>query len=95
MKIDSATLDKIAHLARLEIKNNEKEALTNSLEEVLSWMAQLNDVDTTGIEPLIHLSDENNRWRDDISENNLTREHALANAPSKNKMYIKVPKVIE
>ncbi len=95
MNIDSATLDKIAHLARLEIKEDEKQALIISLESVLSWMEQLNEVDTTGIAPLTHISSENNRWSEDISENNLTREDALANAPSKNKMYIRVPKVIE
>tara|TARA_R110002124_G_scaffold66818_1_gene181638 strand:- start:15 stop:302 length:288 start_codon:yes stop_codon:yes gene_type:complete len=95
MNIDSATLDKIANLARLEIKDSERTTLIQSLENVLSWMEQLNDVDTTGVAPLTHISEENNRWREDVGQNSLLREEALANAPSKNNRYIKVPKVIE
>ncbi|PWJ59960.1 aspartyl-tRNA(Asn)/glutamyl-tRNA(Gln) amidotransferase subunit C [Dyadobacter jejuensis] len=95
MNIDAQTLDKIAHLARLEVKPQESQNLINSLESVLSWMEQLNEVDTTGIAPLTHISQENNRWRDDIAQNTLKREEALENAPSKTEQYIRVPKVIE
>lgn len=95
MKIDEATLSKIANLARLEVKEEEKKALIENLENVLSWMEQLNEVDTEGVEPLTHILDEENKWRADIGENTLDRETALANAPSKTKTYFKVPKVIE
>ncbi len=95
MKIDEATLSKIAHLARLEVKENEKQALLENLENVLSWMEQLNEIDTTGVEPLTHILDETNKWREDKGENLLPRDLALKNAPSKNETYFKVPKVIE
>ncbi|CAG5012323.1 Aspartyl/glutamyl-tRNA(Asn/Gln) amidotransferase subunit C [Dyadobacter sp. CECT 9275] len=95
MKIDEATLNKIANLARLEVKPQEKEALLNSLESVLSWMEQLNEVDTEGIAPLTHILDEQNNWREDIGQNTLTRAEALTNAPARTEAYIKVPKVIE
>ncbi|MCE7042256.1 Asp-tRNA(Asn)/Glu-tRNA(Gln) amidotransferase subunit GatC [Dyadobacter sp. CY312] len=95
MKIDKESLKKIAHLARLEIKPEEETTLLNSMDSVLSWMEQLNEIDTEGVEPLTHMMDEENNWRRDESTNALTREEALQNAPSKNTTYIMVPKVIE
>ena len=95
MKIDKDSLKKIAHLARLEIKAGEEETLLSSMDSVLSWMEQLNEIDTEGVEPLTHIMDEANNWRQDVSNNTLSRAEALANAPSKNNTYIMVPKVIE
>lgn len=95
MKIDQEALRKVAHLARLEVKPEEETALLNSMESVLSWMEQLNEIDTEGVEPLTHMMDEVNSWREDVSSNNLSRSEALANAPSQDGTYIKVPKVIE
>ena len=95
MKIDKTALNKIAHLARLIIKPEEESTLLNSMDSVLSWMEQLNEVDTQGVEPLTHIMDEENNWRNDVSANALSRQEALSNAPSKNHTYIMVPKVIE
>jgi len=95
MKIDKESLKKIAHLARLEIKPEEEASLLKSMDSVLSWMEQLNEIDTEGVEPLTHVMDEENNWRADVSSNTLSREDALSNAPSKNNTYIMVPKVIE
>lgn len=95
MKIDQEALRKIAHLARLEVKPSEEAALLDSMDNVLSWMEQLNGVDTEGVEPLTHLMDEVNHWRQDTYENSLSRSEGLANAPSQDGIYIKVPKVIE
>lgn len=95
MKIDQESLKKIANLARLEIKPEEESAILSSMDSVLTWMEQLNQVNTDGIEPLTHIMDEVNNWREDVSVNILSREEALSNAPSKNNTYIMVPKVIE
>lgn len=95
MKIDHESLTKIAHLARLEIKPEEEAALLESMDSVLTWMDQLNEIDTEGVEPLTHVLDEENNWRADIGSNTLSRADALSNAPSKNNTYIMVPKVIE
>ena len=95
MIIDKDSLLKIAHLARLNIKPEEEASLLNSMDSVLSWMEQLNEVNTEGIEPLTHVMDEVNIWRNDESSNMLTREEALSNAPAKTSAYIMVPKVIE
>ncbi|GGC04095.1 Asp-tRNA(Asn)/Glu-tRNA(Gln) amidotransferase subunit GatC [Dyadobacter sediminis] len=95
MKIDQESLKKIANLARLEIKPEEESAILASMDSVLTWMEQLNQVNTDGVEPLTHMMDEVNNWREDVSVNSLSREEALSNAPSKNSTHIMVPKVIE
>ena len=95
MKIDQETLRKVAHLARLELSPQEEAPMLQSLESVLSWMEQLDEIDTTGVEPLTHISDRANALRDDVAQNHLTRQQALANAPAKDAAFFKVPKVIE
>lgn len=95
MKVDSETLHKIAHLARLEVRPEEEAELLSSLNSVLTWMDQLNEVDTTGVEPLTHISPEVNVLRDDIVGKHLLREQALANAPQHNGQFFEVPKVLE
>lgn len=95
MKVDQETLHKIAHLARLEVKPDEEAELLNSLNGVLTWMEQLNEVDTTSVEPLTHISAETNVLRDDVAGNQLSREQALANAPQHSKQFFEVPKVLE
>ncbi|RYC67614.1 Asp-tRNA(Asn)/Glu-tRNA(Gln) amidotransferase subunit GatC [Spirosoma sordidisoli] len=95
MKVDSETLQKIAHLARLEVKPDEEEALLSSMNGVLTWMEQLNEVDTTGVEPLTHISPEVNVLRDDVVGQHLSRDQALANSPQHNGQFFEVPKVME
>ena len=95
MKVDHDTLHKIAHLARLDVKPEEETDLLNSLNGVLTWMEQLSEVDTTGVEPLTHISAETNVLRDDVVGNHLAREKALANAPQHNEKFFEVPKVLE
>lgn len=95
MKVTHDTLQKIAHLARLEVRPDEEADLIDSLNGVLTWMEQLNEVDTTGVEPLTHLSTETNVLRDDVVGNHLPREKALANSPQHDGQFFEVPKVLE
>jgi aspartyl-tRNA(Asn)/glutamyl-tRNA(Gln) amidotransferase subunit C len=95
MKVDHETLHKIAHLARLEVRPEEEQPLIDSLNDVLTWMEQLNEIDTTGVEPLTHISAELNVLREDVVAHQLPREQALKNAPDKTESYFQVPKVIE
>ncbi len=88
-------LHKIAHLARLEVRPEEEAGLVNSLNDVLTWMEQLNEVDTTGVEPLTHISLEINVLRDDVVANQLPRKQALTNAPQQDGQFFEVPKVLE
>ena len=95
MKVDHDTLHKLAHLARLDVRPDEEAGLINSLNSVLTWMEQLNEVDTTGVEPLTHIWAETNVLRDDVVGNHLPREQALANAPHHDDQFFEVPKVLE
>ena len=95
MKIDKETVEKIAHLARLELTEKEKEKSIEELSEILDFMAKLNELDTTGVEPLIYMNQAVNVLRADEVRQEMTREEALLNAPLKNEEYIKVAKVIQ
>lgn len=95
MQIDQATVKNIAHLSRLELSETEEKEMVGSLSKILNWMEQLNELDTTGVEPLSHMSEEVNVMREDIANNTLSREEGLLNAPSKVGKYFGVPKVIE
>jgi aspartyl-tRNA(Asn)/glutamyl-tRNA(Gln) amidotransferase subunit C len=95
MKIDKETVEKIAHLARLELTDVEKERSIEELSEILSFMAKLNELDTTGVEPLIYMNNSVNVLRVDEVIQEMTREEALKNAPLKTDQYFKVSKVIQ
>lgn len=95
MEISPEMLQRIAHLARLEIKPEEETELIHGLEQVLNWMEELTQADTEGVEPLTHITTEFNVWREDVGQNDLSREDALRLAPSATDQYISVPKVLE
>ncbi|MEO8884944.1 MAG: Asp-tRNA(Asn)/Glu-tRNA(Gln) amidotransferase subunit GatC [Mucilaginibacter sp.] len=95
MNIDSETVDKIAHLARLELAENEKQEMIGDMNKILDFMAKLNEVDTTGIEPLVYMSEDVNVFRTDEVKQQITTEEALLNAPKHDDKYILVAKVIE
>ncbi len=95
MKIDRETVDKIAHLGRLVLTDEEKDRSIIELSEILSFMEKLGEVDVTGVEPLIYMNEAVNVLRPDVVIQEITREEALMNAPLKNDEYFKVSKVIE
>lgn len=96
MKIDEATLDRIAELARLDYSKPEaRTAILADMERVISFVEKLNEVDTTGVEPLIFMTEEENVLRDDVSELTITKKEALQNAPVKDSDYFKVPRVVD
>ncbi|MBW4889597.1 Asp-tRNA(Asn)/Glu-tRNA(Gln) amidotransferase subunit GatC [Mucilaginibacter sp. HMF5004] len=94
MKIDKDTVDKIAHLARLEVTDTEREELMGDMGKILDFMAKLNEVDTTGVEPLVYMTDTVNNFREDVLKQEITHEEALSNAPKHDADYFKVAKVI-
>jgi aspartyl-tRNA(Asn)/glutamyl-tRNA(Gln) amidotransferase subunit C len=95
MKIDRLLLDKIAHLARLEFDEQDAERMMADMTAIVEWVEKLNEVETTGIEPLTTMSHEVNVVREDIVKPHLSHERALLNAPKKDSDYFRVPKVIE
>ena len=95
MKITEDTVDKIAHLARLEVNADEKQELIGDMTRILDFMDKLNEVDTSNVEPLIYMTDEKNVLRKDVVKDTVSKEDALLNAPQKDSDYFKVPKVIK
>ena len=95
MKIDQKTVEKMAHLSRLELSEQESTKMVGDLSKILNWMDQLKELDTTDVQPLTHMSEEVNVFREDLVKNELSREKALRNAPSQDGEYFQVPKVIE
>lgn len=95
MKIDRTTLDKIAHLARLEIDEKDALKMMEDMNKMVSFVEKLNEVDTEGVEPLTTMSHEVNALRDDEIKDQLTNEEALKNAPKKDEHFFRVPKVLE
>ena len=95
MQTDLQTLRGLAHLARLEFNPAQEQTLLADLNNILDWVDQLKQLDTTDIEPLVHLSEEVNVLRKDIAFNELSHEEALRNAPKRDSDYFRVPKVME
>ena len=94
MNIDSETVDNIANLARLELADGEKQEMIQDMNKILDFMAKLNEVDTTGVEPLVYMTDEVNVFRDDVIKQEITTTEALENAPKHDDKYFLVAKVI-
>ena len=94
MEINDALLDKLAMLSRLHFNENEKTTIKSDLEKMISFVDKLNDLDTTCVEPLMHISTNVNILREDVVNQDCTREAALKNATLKDDQFFKVPKVI-
>ena len=95
MKVDKTTLKNIAHLARLEFGENSSEEMIKDMNNIITWVKQLEEVDIEGVEPLTTMSKEINTLREDENKSHLSRACALKNAPKKDSDYFRVPKVLE
>ncbi|MCC6839475.1 MAG: Asp-tRNA(Asn)/Glu-tRNA(Gln) amidotransferase subunit GatC [Flavobacteriales bacterium] len=95
MKIDENTLDRVAELARLDLSDPAVRASTLvDMQRVISFVEVLGQVDTTGVEPLVFMTGEQDVLRSDAASMEITKDQALANAPVKDSDYFKVPKVV-
>ncbi|MDB5726222.1 MAG: Asp-tRNA(Asn)/Glu-tRNA(Gln) amidotransferase subunit GatC [Novosphingobium sp.] len=100
MSVDTATVAKIAALARIKVSEAELEAMVPELNGIIAWVEQLSEVDVTGIEPMTAVIPLTLRLRDDVvNADPLTgggrRDAVLANAPAAEHGFFGVPKVIE
>lgn len=94
MKIDEATVDKIAHLARLEFDGTAKIKIMEDMNNMLALVEKLNELDTSATVPLIYMNEEVNVLREDEVKHDITQAEALKNAPKHDSDYFKAPKVI-
>ena len=94
MQVDEKLVDDLAHLSRLEFNALEKESIRKDMEKIIGFVEKLNELDTTGVEPLRHMSEVMNVMRADEVQGSVKTETALKNAPLNDGTFIKVPKVI-
>ena len=95
MKIDKNTTLKIAKLSRIKIKDDEIDELSTQLSAIVSWVDQLNEVNTDNVEPLSNVSMTKLPLRKDIEDIKDNSKEVLLNAPDKLENYFAVPKVVE
>lgn len=88
-------VDKLANLARLHFDETEKEAIKNDLQRMIRFVEKLNELDTTGVAPLLHVSENVNVLREDEIKGSVSRAEGLQNAAIHDEQFFKVPKVIK
>jgi aspartyl-tRNA(Asn)/glutamyl-tRNA(Gln) amidotransferase subunit C len=95
MSLSIADVAKVAILARLRLSPDELETFTGQLNSIVDHVAQLQELDTAGVEPLAHGIELRNVFREDVRGPALECEQALANAPKRNQGSFLVPAVLE
>lgn len=88
-------VEKVAGLARLKLTEDEISEMTEKLSQVISYVAVLDEIDVSNVEPMAHVADVTNVLREDAVRDSLTREAALANAPKTDGKYFLVPQILE
>lgn len=94
MAIRREEVEHVAHLARLHLDGEELDKMTEQLDTILSYVAKLDELDTTGIEPMTHAFSITNAFREDRVEKSLDQEQALANGPDHTEDSFVVPRII-
>jgi aspartyl-tRNA(Asn)/glutamyl-tRNA(Gln) amidotransferase subunit C len=95
MALSIEDVAKVALLGRLRLSPAELATFTGQLNTIVEFVAQLQELDTTDVEPLAHGVEVRNVFRDDVQGQALPREAALANAPQRNQESFLVPAVLE
>jgi aspartyl-tRNA(Asn)/glutamyl-tRNA(Gln) amidotransferase subunit C len=94
MEINHETIEKLSSLSKLAFNDSEKAEILKDLQNMLSFVDKLNEVDTAGVAPLLHISAAKNVFRADEVKVEITKEDGLMNAKLKDEHFFKVPKVI-
>ena len=95
MEVNDAMVDKLANLARLHFDETQKEDIKNDLQRMIKFVEKLNELDTTGVKPLLHVSENINVLREDKVEGSISAAEGLKNAAVHDEQFFKVPKVIK
>jgi aspartyl-tRNA(Asn)/glutamyl-tRNA(Gln) amidotransferase subunit C len=95
MRVNDALIDKLSRLAMLQFNNEERQEIKSDLEKMIGFVDKLKELDTTGVEPLLHMSNNTDILREDVPGNMISRSDALQNGPLHDDEYFKVPKVIK
>lgn len=95
IEITDQLVDNLADLSRLEFDTEQKVVIKSDLQKIIQFMEKLNELDTTGVEPLLHISTRTNVLREDEVKGSIEREEGLKNAPVTDGTFFEVPKVIQ
>ncbi len=95
MQVNDVLIDKLCDLAKLEFVGDARSELMQDLNKILAFVEQINSLDTTSVQPLLHMTAEVNHLRNDEAHTTLTHAEALQNAPKKDSDYLRVPKVMD
>mgnify|MGYP000956632825 FL=1 len=94
-KIDEATMDNVEILAKLALTPQERQKAMDEMEKILTYVEKLNELDTSGVEPMSHVFPMTNVFREDVVTNGDERDKILLNAPEQKDGAFKVPKTVE
>ena len=95
MSVDQATVRHIARLARIKVTDEEAAKLEGELSSILTWIEQLEEVDTDGVEPMTSVIDVDMKKRTDQVTDGGKPDDIVANAPERDNHFFLVPKVVE
>lgn len=95
MMISDETMEYVGILAKLELKDEEKESARQDMQKMLDYVDKLNELDTSKVEPMTHIFEMGNVFREDEVTNGDDRDAMLANAPEVKEGQYKVPKTVE
>lgn len=94
MEVNDLLIDNLAKLSHLSFNEQERKDIKSDLQEMITFIEKLKEVNTDGVEPLLHMSSNVNVLREDVVQGSVNREEALKNAPDSDGTFFKVPKVI-
>lgn len=94
MEVTDEMVKNLADLSRLRFNDDEKLEIKKDLQRMISFVDKLNELDTSDVEPLLHMTDAVNVYREDVVQGSMPKLDALHNAPLADNDYFKVPKVI-
>jgi aspartyl-tRNA(Asn)/glutamyl-tRNA(Gln) amidotransferase subunit C len=95
MEVNDLLIDNLAKLSHLSFNEQERKEIKADLQEMISFIEKLKEVNTDGVAPLLHMSSNVNILRDDFVQGSVSRDEALKNAPDTDGTFFKVPKVIK
>lgn len=94
-KITLQDVEYVAALAHLQVDEATKNRLAEEMGNILAYVDQLNELDTTHVEPMMHALELTNVFREDVVGESLSHDEALRNAPMHDGAYFLVPKILE
>lgn len=95
MQVDAAAVQRIARLARIKVTEQEARALEREISGILEWVKQLDEVDTSGVEPMTSVIPMTLKQRHDVVTDGGIADDVVANAPAREDHFFVVPKVVE